>query len=404
VRGRAAGVVVGLAAVAALGAWAVLARGLTAPRRAPPATEPPPAIAHNDADDVPPVPPTVGAGRISVHGVVGSSDGTPVAGAVVELLWPAPPSLWRTETRADGTFAFEPLPATKSAAAALLQVSARGFVQGGSHCPSDTPSDAGVTVLLQPAVRVRGRCVDESGDPVAVQLQSRGRTIGRSGPDDLFDVDGVDPGDEFVVVPRTHAPVAIRLPPGRDVVLGDVTVVSGQSIRGTAVDTAGALRAGVEIRVVGAAGWIRSADSGADGRFELRGLPGGTYDVEGRDAGANGRAATLVGVPAGGPEIRFVVPAGLRVRFLLLRADDRTAVRPTSLKVQVSPSEGNRRGVLRDWTDPQGLSPALVYDVDEAGPHVATLSVGGFEDARIEDIVVTDAAETVVPVLLRAAR
>lgn len=188
--------------------------------------------------------------------------------------------------------------------------------------------DQRVTVAVPPArepaaaaaprtTRVVARIVDEAGHPLA------GATLGRrqddpaaleSGPDgrvglELRDEDLVLWGDRqharvLVAAAPWHATLFLSVTPWRhaETDLGDLVLAPGGQVSGTVVDDTGAPLAGVEVSAADArladtasvarrsgpqsAGRVPSASTGADGTFELRGVPAGAARVWG--AGSDG--------------------------------------------------------------------------------------------------------------------
>jgi hypothetical protein len=427
-----AAVVVGIAVVA-FGAWAALGGLRPVPSASSPpqipavdATPQPPERVPLDLDDPPPIPADVsilertadeppaptppGPSQVVVHGRVTDAAGAPLAGAACRLEWPedsqsvTSTSSHTVTTRADGTFAFPPLLALTEGQDGRLQVTAKSFVPGFRGFDSNHRFDPALDVALAPGIRVRGRCVDASGLPVSrVTVKSAWRRVGTSAADGTFDVDGVDPSEPFLLLPDALTPVASRVS-GADVVdLGDVTLHEGSSIRGTFVDAGGKPVAGayVEATPDSYASWSRRVRTDAAGTFEVVGLPRGSFVLEGDGHGGRPGTAVLRGVASGGPEVRLVLPGGLRIRFRWLRAADGTPVSPKEIHVEVSSSDARVRVTSRGESSDAGLETEFVYAVDEPGTYAATVSVLGFQDVQVSAIQVTADAEAVVDVLLR---
>lgn len=190
--------------------------------------------------------------------------------------------------------------------------------------PGET-TDLG-TVRLSPAAALRFRVVDPLGRPVDGVLALAGGTVhperGLEGESSRFHVHGLPPGGGVVrllhrAFERRELPWAAG--PGETADLGDVVLdpASG-TLRGVVRSAAAGPVAGVEVKLVlrGATGRDETelhAVTGADGRFRLDGVAGGTWgtavllppraderDREGRRILKSYRAGPDAGLEPGG--------------------------------------------------------------------------------------------------------
>jgi uncharacterized GH25 family protein len=155
---------------------------------------------------------------------------------------------------------------------------------------------------LQPAGSVAGRVVDSEGNALVGALVEVRRAQenagteqvvghGTSDRDGRFDIQGVEPGEGARARARlTSFLEAFSEPfdvaPGESTAIPDIAMKLGGTIEGKVVDAQGApiSSAWITAREEGGTDLVNTtvgnAKSAADGRFALRGLPGGAYDLE----------------------------------------------------------------------------------------------------------------------------
>jgi uncharacterized GH25 family protein len=273
--------------------------------------------------------------------VVSSVDGRPVAGALV----------WRSDvfrvTGPDGGYRIELAPAAEGS---WVQAAAAGFFPGSGGATGPAGRRQGPVLALRPALPVAGVVVDEKGVPVAgVEVRATPQ------PGDRFDSASMNSGGTARTTPAGRfrlatltagtaydlrlsragfAPGTSEIPPlepGRPaadlrIVLrrgrtgtGRVVNASEQPIAGARVllrrDQGGDPRERMMRRMMGAQEEAPiETVTGADGRFELRDLPGGTWSLEARASGYAALTVPGLTVPegAGSTDLGTVMlPAGV---------------------------------------------------------------------------------------------
>ncbi|MEZ5963160.1 MAG: sigma-70 family RNA polymerase sigma factor [Planctomycetota bacterium] len=257
---------------------------------------------------------------VRIQGHVADIDGGPAVGAEVYLLWRPEESAGHVVARADddGAFTIDDAPAERP-----LSLSARQPQRAPTR-QTFVMADAGATVDVDLQFEARGGCVegrvlDERGEAVASATVLVGpgamfewmraakgggharplscqKTTGNNGGD--WSIDGVAPGDTPVLV------VAAGMAPWT----GRTLVVPGQTVRcnavlspaprivGTVRDESGMPRAHATLRVGQWGMEAVATTSGADGSFELGGLPLGTFEVLAQAEGAGEARETFTGV------------------------------------------------------------------------------------------------------------
>ncbi len=239
--------------------------------------------------------------------VVERPGGKPVAGAEIEL---RSTLTWRATTDARGV-------ATLSGVGPLwapLAVRAAGYAPGALMIGTsgDPAAPERVSVALSRGAAVAGRVVDEAGRPITgarvvatpasepfpvVDPRRDGVLTGEGGG---FELPALSAGTWRLVAthgdhaPSTGAPLTVDGTLRRDGV--ELVLSPGGVVRGVVRDPAGRPVASADVRVVlrGYVFWRarRQAFSGADGRFEIAGLPRRALDVvASHDTGASAIAA-----------------------------------------------------------------------------------------------------------------
>jgi RNA polymerase sigma factor (sigma-70 family) len=150
-------------------------------------------------------------------------------------------------------------------------------------------------------VRWHGRCVDEHGAPLAgalvvleadVQLLlpfAERRREAASGPDGTFALEQLPAAASYRLTASApdRVPVGVawaHVEPGRSYALGDLVLAPGGGVRGRVVDTNGAARAGVPVRV------LRTVAAPADGELRQAGTADFTTGADGTFASAGALA------------------------------------------------------------------------------------------------------------------
>ncbi len=219
----------------------------------------------------------VGARRTySISGRVKNNLGNPMAGVQVTA------GTASTATGADGTFTLGEL----AAGTYTVRPSAAEF----SFAPPDkdvtvnaTAGNATGVVFVGSPIRytISGTVVDDSGSPLAgvvVTVDGRSTT---TGPDGSYSMGGLAPGTYAVTPTKSEwgfAPassnVTVNQTTGNATRVNFVGTPRLYTISGQVVGGAGAPLAGVQVTA-----GTRWANTGADGRYTITGLPAGTYDV-----------------------------------------------------------------------------------------------------------------------------
>ncbi|HEX3128346.1 MAG TPA: carboxypeptidase regulatory-like domain-containing protein [Thermoanaerobaculia bacterium] len=243
--------------------------------------------------------------------VVSIVDGRPVAGA---LVWGGDPGLLR-RAGADGTYRIEL--ASRSGRETLVRAAAPGFFTETGSPTGPAGRRQGPALALQPSLAVAGVVVDEKGMPVAgVEIRASPqmsggfdsallRTAGtaRTTPAGRFRVPRLSPGVAYDLrFSRTgFAPATSEAPPlepGRPAADLRVVLRKGRTGFGRVVNASEQPIAGARVSLRRSAAGDRRRPpifsqeepglevvTGADGRFEIRDLPGGTWSLDARASG-----------------------------------------------------------------------------------------------------------------------
>ena len=217
--------------------------------------------------------------------VIRASDRTPVEGARVRAT-PGGPSV---ATDGEGRFRLEALAWGAYQARAEMDDGFGMATEQVSLAPGET--SVPLVIELKPAVFVEGRIVHADGavcDDGAITLreQASGREAhDTTEPTGLVHLPGLLPGTYTVTVACVGAVAADHYPPivvrGRDVGERVWEVGKGRAIAGVLVDASGEPVVGVTLhaRPLGGAAELPAVVSDDQGRFALRGLVAGSYEL-----------------------------------------------------------------------------------------------------------------------------
>lgn len=218
---------------------------------------------------------------LALRGRVVDEDHRPIAGAEVDPLGGRRES---ARTADDGSFTLDGFAPTTDWC--TVRIRAAGFAFTRVTYRDGRPPEEEVEIVLERGVDVIGRCVDESGAPVAGAAIATGETphefgavVATSGDDGSFVLAHVPRATTHVNASRagfapvvTEVALAERRASATDLLL---TLERGRSVRGMVVDETGApiARASVYARSNGEYLNGVAASSGSDGGFELTGVP-----------------------------------------------------------------------------------------------------------------------------------
>ena len=235
-----------------------------------------------------------------ITGTVTDGAGTPIAGAEATVEY------WRhgeggisvgnwcpltATTGADGRFSIAGIPAGAQAA---VSVEAEGFARYYDGAPENWPRTGGdVTITLQAEALVAGR-VTRDGEPVAgVKVAAQAQRSGGWGEDvtaagGAYELRGLPPATYNMALEEpegwtTVAHEGVAVEAGQRIEGIDFALIEGSVVRGTVTwkDTGEPIE-GVTIGAYGPAhpkssGWVQSARTDEEGRYELRLPPGENY-------------------------------------------------------------------------------------------------------------------------------
>jgi len=391
--------------------------------------------------------------RIAVVGrLIDADSRRPIAGGVI---WDeGNPADGHVTDRAGG-FVLEGPPASRM----RIQAGAPGYLPGDDF-PFQLGADGrpGPTLALKPASALAGAVVDSDGAPIGGAEIEAGVNRPRGGmrieigrpappPRNLSDAEGkfrlgpLDPGKSYTVKVRAEgfAP-AEQTVSGLEphATRGGVTVAlsRGQAVTGVLVDPSGnAIRdASIEIRPAptgrgqmmqimdaDAASTLFDGASDEEGRFAVRGLPAGTFDLEVRRSGFAKRVVPAVEVRQDQPTVdvgEITLQPGEAVQG---RVSDRNGAAVEGVEVHVAESGGMMMMVMGDGpgpkraepdaiTDPAGwftvvdLAPGKKYSFQLGRPGYVGTTVGPLEVPRVEPIeAVLDPASDVIGTVTNAS-
>ena len=295
---------------------------------------------------------------ICVAGIVLSAEGEPIEGALVGFAGGGLPNARQMRSRAGGRFEW----VLDSVAAGLFVVARTDTAESALLGPLEVPKAglSGIELRLdQPRkASISGIVVDRFGRPasgVSVYL-SRGKVSealglsgvnrGASADDGSFLIGGLAAGRHGVVATlqdtawlpvQRDVAATVELAQGQALTGLEVVCdeVGGLSISGRIVDEAGNPVSAAAVSCRGPAG-LRSTSPDSQGRFSLKGLKEGTYEVVVNASDYS--SASVEGVPAGSEGIEIVLHGTGVVEGRVVRAD--TGVAISEFEVACRPSSG----------------------------------------------------------------
>lgn len=339
--------------------------------------------------------------------VVSLADGRPVAGALVWNIEPAEAQ----RTGADGVYKLAVVPGRD----AWLQAAASGFLTADAQVGVQPGLRRGPTLGLEPALAATGVVVDEQGRPVpGVQIEAaplpnrmrsaamfRSGSAARSSATGRFRLPGLVAGVGYdLKLSKTgFAPGSSEIPPlqpGRGASDLRIVLRKGRIGFGRVVDRSEQPVAGARVELRQAPSgdmraWMRRMRSGANpryqstadatGRFEVRDLPAGTFELTARGSGFAPLTVPGLSIPqAGGGSIDLgtvVLGPGVEIQGYAVDPDGR-------------PVEGAEIRVHEAAADPM----ARFFSQDEDDEPAAVSAQDGFfrvRDRRAGEVVDLDA-------------
>jgi protocatechuate 3,4-dioxygenase beta subunit len=318
----------------------------------------------------------------TLRGKVVTPEGEPVAGAEVSLeaansggmfggiaalLGSAEPRL----TGNDGTFEMPgPAPGTRAAIVARSQ----GWLEGRSEELSAAPGDVveDLVVSLRQGATVEGVIRDARGKAVPgalvrwtsdeegrneweVRWALRRADAASSAEDGRFRVSGVEPGPIVVQVTHPEFPSVsrsgLKAEDGKAVTL-DLDLPAGGSIQGSVKLPNGRPAVGARINLGREGGWQTDADAygrdpgdvivDSEGKFEVQGLPGGSYSMT---ASADGFAdSPAVTAQPGGTAVALQLAPAFVISGTV-RLEDGSPASGVRVTAQTVAEEGDQRNV-----------------------------------------------------------
>jgi protocatechuate 3,4-dioxygenase beta subunit len=233
-------------------------------------------------------------------------------------------------------------------------VSAAAQIAGSSH-PGRAPRTVTLTIRRDASVRLSGTIVDAEGSPLAGrpvviwreyyteksfprEQSTHGQVVEivRSGTNGRFRSGSLWPDAPYYVQVRGsdgHTINSHRIVPtgGSDTDVGRIVVASdGLSISGKVCNASNEPVSAAAVQTSGRAGSVRSATTGADGRFEIAGLP---------ESGE----VIFVDHPGFRPAARIVRDGHVPLTVRLMARDDTSAgTRIATARFEASPSKGKQ--------------------------------------------------------------
>ncbi|MDH3522577.1 MAG: carboxypeptidase-like regulatory domain-containing protein [Acidobacteriota bacterium] len=312
---------------------------------------------------------------VELRGRVVDPEGTPLAGAEVEVQEPRqapavlPGAPLEVATGPDGAFA---VPDRREGEFLDLTVSLPGYAARGLE-RVEVPAAEDFTIVLAPAVTLRGRVVDPRGEAIPrarVEVVREGgggsfggqvfsRTAGAALSDESgrFEIADVEPGAVRVIASADD-----RLPKelgGIELVAGEepdeleIELAPGAVVEGRVLGPDGAPQSGATVRLEGGVAIWRfaMASTDGDGRYRLSGVePGHQVFVAGTEDGL--RTSRELDVQAGANTLDLYLEAGVAVAGTVVDSDSAPVA---GAAVTLSPSGAG------------GVSPPRLAQSDAAG-------------------------------------
>ena len=304
-------------------------------------------------------------------------------------------------TGTDGRFELEDVPTDAIPRIVTYEVFATGHVKGWGAVNESTDTSEPIVVRLVAATTVTGRCVDESGAPVAgVYISWDSQKGVDSAADGTFRIRGL-PRDRPTLdfKPESHVRTSRTLPlveqPDHD--LGDVVLARGVVARGIVRDAAGEALGDAHVCVYAGDDLVRQGQADEHGRFELEGVPDGPITVTASaPSDEAGWAAPLEGVVddvhATHGDIDVRVSHSLSVVVELRLASDGSTVAVESLGIELTsladPEVRKSRGFFG------GAMNSVRARVDKAGRYRVTVTAKGHAPWTAESVEITEQGET----------
>ena len=242
---------------------------------------------------------------------------------------------------------------------------AQGYTASAVHIVPREQSDLTLTLELgPPGGELRGRVIDESGEPIAGAWILVGSEYGWPAPDSAHrtEVEGPPPlrasadaegAFSIADIPVGRVPIAARadefgpwsgadrIEPGFTLEI-EITLQAGAIVAGIVHDESGQPVSGADVQTgdYGIMEWVGTTSS-TDGRYELHGLPAGTKKLSASVPGGGRDAATLTLVAGERIEWNPVLAVGLQI---LGRIVDTKGTAVGGLLVEGGTPEGSWHG------------------------------------------------------------
>jgi len=251
--------------------------------------------------------------KIMLRGIVVTSDDKPIPHAQVSLWGQSRAGTDKTPVNSDGTFELEAVPFK----ATTVVAEATGYATKPSETIDVGAKDVeGIKIVMEPGGTIEGRVLLPNGKPASGAKVANFQQYG----DTARYLDAAVSGENGVYV-ISDAPKQSKLRASLDGYADseflELTIESGEtrsgvdlslreslSISGRVVDGAGKPIADVNVTNMGASSIDVSVRTGADGKFELKGLAEGTYQLY---AFRNGQHKQIDGIKTGTTNLEIVL-------------------------------------------------------------------------------------------------
>jgi hypothetical protein len=231
---------------------------------------------------------------LAVSGVIVSADDKPVAGEYVFCAWTSPDGKQRQSRGANtdpaGAFSFGGFDVGDCSIQFAGASAQKGMLlQGADKVPAGTK---GLRLVAVRAAVITGSIVDEGGHAVpGANAQATSNVTGRSQkvgarPDGSFEISGLAPGAAYTVTATGYGRVTARIDDVQSGTAGlRLVLAKGFEASGRVVDAENQLMRGVHLRFELAGDSSKTANciSDENGKFVVKGLVEGTYDVQVND-------------------------------------------------------------------------------------------------------------------------